>query len=81
MSRANRQAMADLQIIAGDYDFGRNSAGVPGGISAVPVDYPLHAGGNDWLPSHAEPWSSSIGYALAVEFATRPVSLVKAGAS
>lgn len=49
-------------------ELGRNSAGVPGGISTAPVGL-LTAGGRDWLPTDAEPHSASIGYALAAEIA------------
>jgi hypothetical protein len=82
VSAASRLARADKQIVkpVPDTDIGLNSANVPGGISATPLDRPLHAGGLEWLPSHAEPWSCSIGYALAVELGSHPVSLVKAGA-
>lgn len=77
MSRARRVAAADAQIIK-VMSLGLNSAGVPGGISTAPLDRPVYTGGVEWLPSHAAPHSSSIGYALAVE-ASR-VSLEKAGA-
>ena len=62
------------------FDLWANPAAIPGSFDATPLDRPLHAGGLEWLPSHAEPWASSIGYALAVELGSQPVSLVKAGA-
>lgn len=82
MSAASRLAAADTRFVdqpapAGS-NIGLNSANVPGGISAAAVDHPLHAGGLEWLPSHAEPWSASIGYALAVEHARPRVDLTKA---
>jgi hypothetical protein len=82
MSQASRLARADKQIVRAvpDTELALNSANVPGGISAAPLDRPLRAGGLEWLPSHAEPWASSIGYALAVELGSHPVNLVKAGA-
>lgn len=82
MSRASRLARADKQIVkpAPLFDLWANPAAIPGSFDATPLDRPLHAGGLEWLPSHAEPWASSIGYALAVELGSHPVSLVKAGA-
>jgi hypothetical protein len=81
VSRASRLARADKQIIKPvGVDLGLNSANVPGGISAIALDRPLRAGGLEWLPIHAEPWASSIGYALAVEPGSHPVSLVKVSA-
>jgi hypothetical protein len=82
VSATSRLAKADTCIVkpVPDTDIGLNSANVPGGISAAPLDRPLHAGGLEWLPSHAEPWASSIGYALAVELGSHPVSLVKVSA-
>jgi hypothetical protein len=79
VSAASRLARADKQIVrppAGS-QLGLNSAGVPGGISAVPVDEPLYAGGQNWLPCDAEPWATSIGYQLAVELTRPRVDLVK----
>jgi hypothetical protein len=81
VSAASRLARADRQIIKpAGVDLGLNSANVPGGISTPALDRPLHAGGLEWLPSHAEPWSASIGYALAVQLGSHPVNLTKAGA-
>ena len=82
MSRASRLAEADKQIVkpVPDTELALNSAGVPGGISAAPLDRPLYVCGLEWLPSDAQPWAASIGYALAVELGSQPVSLVKAGA-
>lgn len=82
VSRASRLEKADRQIVkpVPDTELALNSANVPGGISATPLDQPLRAGGLEWLPIHAEPWAASIGYALAVELGSHPVNLVKAGA-
>lgn len=68
MSRASRLAEADKQIVkpVPDTELALNSAGVPGGISATPLDRPLYVCG--------------IGYALAVELGSQPVSLVKVSA-
>ena len=82
MSAASRLAAAEQCFVKPDppaagSNIGLNSANVPGGISAIPVDHPLHAGGLEWLPSHAEPWSCSIGYQLAVEHTRPRVDLVK----
>lgn len=79
MSRASRLAAADDQIIR-VMSLGLNSAGVPGGISTAALDRPIYTGGVEWLPSHAAPWSSSIGYALAAESTAVKVDLTKAGA-
>lgn len=82
MSAASRLEKADTCIVkpVPDAELALNSANVPGGISTPPLDRPLRAGGLEWLPSHAEPWSCSIGYALAVELGSHPVSLVKVSA-
>jgi len=82
MSAASRLAAADGQIIKKPvFDLWSNPAKIPGSFSASAVDHPLHAGGLEWLPSHAEPWACSIGYALAVELTRPRVDLVKASAS
>lgn len=93
MSAASRLARADKQIVKAPEpapapqppsDLWANPEAVPGGFATVPLDRPLHAGGLEWLPSHAAPWNASIGYALAVELGSQidaaPVSLTKAGA-
>jgi hypothetical protein len=71
-------APAEPQSKAGQ--LGLNAAGVPGGISAVPVGT-IVAGGLVWDPSDAEPHSASIGYALAAETAAAAAVEVEAGAS
>lgn len=83
MSLASRLAAADTRIVkatAGS-NIGLNSAGVPGGISAVPMSEPVHAGGLAWLPIHAGPWEASIGYQLAVELTRPRVDLTKRASS
>ena len=83
MSRASRLARADKQIVKPTplFDLWANPEAIPGSFDAPVADRLVHAGGLEWLPCHAGPWSSSIGYALAVEISSPRVSLVKAGAS
>lgn len=50
------------------FDLWANPSKVPGAFSAVALDLPVIACGFAWTAEHAAPWSSSIGYALAVEF-------------
>lgn len=79
MSLASRLAAADSRIVraSAGSNIGLNSAGVPGGISAVPMLEPVHAGGLEWLPIDAEPWHMPIGYQLAVELTRPRVDLTK----
>ncbi|HEY9418191.1 MAG TPA: hypothetical protein VIQ30_25810 [Pseudonocardia sp.] len=76
MSRQSRLMAANGRIVAAPVKPGpswpsltRNSANVPGGISAVPLPGPLVAAGLTWAPEDAAPHASSIGYALALEMA------------
>jgi hypothetical protein len=80
MSVASRLAAVEVCFVQSPPavpQLGLNSAGVPGGISAVPVDGPLHAGGQVWEPADAEPWCSPIGYQLAVDLIRPRVDLRK----
>lgn len=67
MSRAQRLAAADGQIVRGAPQLGLNSAGVPGGLGAVPRPAPFLAGGVRWEPVDAAPHAAPIGYALAAQ--------------
>ena len=83
MSAASRLAAADTRIVkptAGS-NIGLNTAGVPGGISAIPQPDPIRAGGLLWGPADANPWQCSIGYQLAVEQGQPVVNLIKSGAT
>lgn len=48
-------------------DLWANPSNIPGGFSAVALELPVRVGDMEWTPEHAAPWSSSIGYSLAVE--------------
>ncbi len=80
MSVASRLAAVEqcfVQAPPAVPQLGLNSAGVPGGISAVPVEGPLLAGGQVWEPEAAQPWCSPIGYQLAVDLTRPRVDLTK----
>jgi hypothetical protein len=86
VSAASRLAKADTRIVKPDQpsagsNIGLNTAGVPGGIPAIPQPEPIRAGGLLWGPADADPWQASIGYQLAVEHGRPIVNLTKSGAS
>lgn len=60
------------------FDLWSNPSNIPGAFSAVALELPVRVGDLEWTAEHAAPWSSSIGYSLAVE-SSGAAPLVPAG--
>lgn len=81
MSKASRLMAANGRIVPAPAKLAPpassltlNSANVPGGICAVPLAGPIDVAGLTWTPEDAAPHACSIGYSLALEFASKEIS-------